>query len=54
MNLLDYFTADVLLDAERAALACERWLLEAPAECPTGSATVLRLWAAYRRAEARR
>jgi hypothetical protein len=53
-GLPDYFTAEVMLDAEQAALACERWLLEAPAECPTGSATILRLWAAYRRAEARR
>jgi hypothetical protein len=49
-----YFTTDVVVDAEQAVLACERWLLEAPAECPPGPATILRLWAAYRRAEARR
>jgi hypothetical protein len=53
-GLPEYFTAEVLQDVEQATLACERWLLEAPAECPTGSATVLRLWAAHRRAEARR
>ena len=41
-------------DPDLFALACERWLLEDPASCPTGHATVMRLWAAYRRAEARR
>lgn len=32
------------------ALACERWRLEAPAECPTGRSTIMRVWGAYRRA----
>ena len=45
---------DYLADALRgspndAALACKRWLLEAPAECPTGRSTVMRVWGAYRR-----
>ena len=46
---LPAYLADALRGSPSdAALACERWLLEAPAECPTGGARSCG-WGAYRR-----